>query len=172
MTTETALEAHTLEPCDLADLVALDAAITGEAKDAYWADVFARFPHDESCVMLGVKREGRLEGYLFGEVRAIEFGSDACGWILALGVHTDTTRQGHASALLNEARLRFQRRGVLSIRTMVTRTDVPFLALFRRQGFVGGPFVQLQLDIATNDNHGSSDPGTDSLTGPQAEVRA
>jgi len=164
VTTDTALEAHTLEPCDLAELVALDAAITGETKEAYWTDVFARFPHDESCVMLGVKREGRLEGYLFGEVRAIEFGSDACGWILALGVHTDTTRQGHASALLDEARRRFQRLGVVSLRTMVMRTDVPFLALFRRQGFVGGPFVQLQLDIATDDNRGSMEP--------QAETRA
>lgn len=164
MTTEAALEAHTLEPCDLAELVALDAAITGETKEAYWADVFARYPNDESCVMLGVKRDGRLEGYLFGEVRAIEFGSDACGWILALGVRTDTTRQGHASTLLDEARRRFQALGVLSLRTMVMRTDVPFLALFRRQGFVGGPFVQLQLNIAPDDKHGSLEP--------QAEARA
>jgi len=164
VTTDTALEARPLEPCDLADLVALDAEVTGEAKESYWADVFARLHDDTNCIGLGVKRDGRLEAYLFGEVRAIEFGSDACGWILALGVRTDTTRQGHASTLLDEARRRFHALGVRSIRTMVMRTDVPFLALFRRQGFVGGPFVQLQLDIATDDNHGSMEPQAEART--------
>ena len=88
-----------------------------------------------------------LEGYLFGEVRAFEFGSDECGWIFALGVGPETTRKGRASALLEEAQRRFRALGVRSLRTMVTRTDVPLLALFRRHGFVGGPFVQLELDI-------------------------
>ena len=89
-----------------------------------------------------------VEGYLFGGVRAFEFGSQPCGWIFALGVRPDTTRQGRASALLSAARERFRALGVNSLRTMVLRTDVPFLALFRRAGFVGGPFVQLELDIA------------------------
>ena len=152
MTTETAVEVRTLDRSDLADLVALDASVTGTAKDAYWSEVVARDPRDNSYIVLGVTHAGQLDGYLFGEVRAIEFGSDACGWILALGVRGDTTRQGCASALLDEARRRFRALGVRSLRTMVMRTDVPFLSLFRGQGFVGGPFVQLQLNIDTDDN--------------------
>jgi hypothetical protein len=54
---------------------------------------------------------------------------------------------GRASALLEEARRRFRAVGVNSLRTMVLRNDVPFLSLFRCHGFVGGPFVQLELDI-------------------------
>ena len=94
--------------------------------------------------------EAGLEGYLFGEVRAFEFGSKPCGWIFALGVRPETSRMGRASELLGEARRRFGALGVTSLRTMVTRTDVPFLSLFRRHGFVGGPFVQLELDIESD----------------------
>jgi hypothetical protein len=30
---------------------------------------------------------------------------------------------------------------------MVRRTDVPVLAFFRRNGFVGGAFLQLELEL-------------------------
>jgi ribosomal protein S18 acetylase RimI-like enzyme len=89
----------------------------------------------------------RVVGYLLGEVRAFEFGSDACGWVLALGVDPGVARRGVASALLAEAARRFAAAGIRCVRTMVRRNDVPVLAFFRRNGFVGGPFVQLELDV-------------------------
>lgn len=132
---------------DLASVAALHAELTGGDEPSQGESVFERFLHDKGCIALAVVGDDGLHGYLFGEVRTFEFGSDACGWILALGVRPETARKGRASALLDEARTRFRAMGVRSLRTMVTRTDVPFLSLFRRHGFVGGPFVQLELDI-------------------------
>ena len=143
----TELSVRSLEPGDLAHVVQLDTVLTGTPKQSYWERVFDRVFRDESSIGLVLEGESELEGYLFGEIRAFEFGSDECGWILALGVRPETTRKRRASALLEEAKLRFRKLGVSSLRTMVTRTDVPFLSLFRRHGFVGGPFVQLELDI-------------------------
>lgn len=143
----TRLSVRPLERGDLADVVALDSVLTGTEKHSYWEGVFERLLSQDGCIGLAVVADDELEGYLIGEVRAFEFGSDECGWILALGVRPETTRKGRASALLEEARRRFRAQGVGSLRTMVTRTDVPFLSLFRRHGFVGGPFVQLELDI-------------------------
>ena len=147
MTVGTDLAVRPLQPGDLTEVAELDAVLTGAEKRAYWEQVFDRFLREEGCIGLAVVGEDGFEGYLFGEVRAFEFGSNECGWIFALGVRPDTTRRGRASALLEEARRRFRALGVSSLRTMVTRTEVPFLALFRRQGFVGGPFVQLELDM-------------------------
>lgn len=147
MTVSTQLSVRPLRPSDWEQVVALDALLTGQRKGAYWSQVIERFLRDEECIGLAVVGPDELEGYLFGEVRAFEFGSEPCGWIFALGVRPDTTRQGRASALLSEARARFRALGVKSLRTMALRTDVPFLSLFRRHGFVGGPFVQLELDI-------------------------
>ena len=132
---------------DLAGVVALDALLTGDAKDEYWEQVFERFLRDPGCIGLAATNGERLLGYLFGELRAFEFGSDACGWIFAVGVHQDAARSGVASALLDEACSLFRELGVDAVRTMVPRTDVSFLSFFRSNGFVGGPFVQLELSL-------------------------
>ena len=151
MKSKTALNVRSLKVTDLEEVIALDALLTGSSKPGYFQDIYSRFVKEKNCIGLGVEAEGNLLGYLLGEVRAFEFGSDACGWIFALGVRPDSARQGAASALVAEARRRFRRLGVRSLRTMVQRTDVPFLSLFRQQGFVGGPFVQLELDITEED---------------------
>lgn len=151
MTVEASLAVRPLAPGDLNAVVELDALLTGESKRAYWSGVFERFLDGGTCIGLAVAGEHGLDGYLFGQVRAFEFGSEECGWVFAIGVRPGTTRRGLASALLQEARRRFAALGVSAVRTMVRRTDVPLLSLFRRQGFVGGPFVQLELDIVAEE---------------------
>lgn len=136
-----------LRPDDWTAVVELDDLLTGTVKRAYWKRVLESYLRDEGCIGLAAESDG-IEGYLFGELRAFEFGSEPCGWIFALGVQPGAARQGVASALLAEARRRFRALGVSRVRTMVRRTDVPMLALFRSHGFVGGPFVQLELDVA------------------------
>ena len=132
------------------DIVRIDALHTGDSKPEYWRDVLESFLDPRPGPLrigLAAEKRGRLIGYLFGEVRAFEFGSEACGWVFAVGVHRDSARAGVGSALLEEARRLFRQLGVESVRTMVRRTDVPLLTFFRAHGFVGGPFVQLELDL-------------------------
>jgi ribosomal protein S18 acetylase RimI-like enzyme len=137
---------------DLAEVVRLDALHTGAAKRRYWQGVFEGFVAGRRGgafrLALGAAVPGGLAGYLFGEVRAFEFGSPPCGWIFAVGVDPERSRRGVASALLDEACARFEAGGVAQVRTMVRRTDVPVLSFFRARGFVGGPFVQLERDVA------------------------
>jgi len=141
-----------LRAADLADVVALDALLTGERKQDYWSDVLARFLGDDRRIGLACAAEsGALEGFLFGEVRAFEFGSEPCGWIFAVGVDPASSRSGIGSALLARATELFRAQGVTAVRTMVRRQDVPLLAFFRGQGFVGGPFVQLESTLAAED---------------------
>ena len=42
---------------------------------------------------------------------------------------------------------RFRALGVTQVRTMVRRNDVPVTAFFRSNGFVGGSFAQLELEL-------------------------
>lgn len=151
-TTRAALRVRRLRSSDLPEVVALDALLTGEAKDAYWRGVVERFLRDDTCIGLAAGDGEQFLGYLFGERRAFEFGSAACGWIFAVGVRQDAARSGVGSALLAEACRLFRELGVDAVRTMVPRTDVPFLSFFRRHGFVGGPFVQLELGLAAADD--------------------
>jgi ribosomal protein S18 acetylase RimI-like enzyme len=132
---------------DLAAIVRLDALHTGESKPAYWRQVFRDFlgPRvDRARVGLVAERDGALAGFVLADVRAFEFGSEPCGWILEIGVDPELARQGVASDLLAEACRRLRALGVATIRTMVRRNDVPMLTFFRTNGFSGGPYVQLE----------------------------
>jgi ribosomal protein S18 acetylase RimI-like enzyme len=140
-----------LAPGDLAAVVRIDAHHTGARKPAYWSRVLERFfSRGGNRMRVGLAAPGprSLSGYLLGEVRAFEFGSEPCGWIFAVGVAPSALHQGVASALLAEACRRFERAGVTTVRTMVRRTDVPVLAFFRASGFTGGPYVQLEVNVA------------------------
>ena len=137
-----------LQSGDLASVIRLDARLTGKRKPAYWKGVFGEFVSPRrriARVGLAARLDGRLVGYLLGEVRAFEFGSPPCGWIFSVGVDIEQAHHGIGTALVAEARRRFARAGVSTVRTMVRRNDVPMLAFFRSNGFVGGSFTQLEL---------------------------
>jgi len=143
-------EVRHLCPADVEAVVRIDAEHTGRRKPEYWNRVFRDFLNgDEAAQRIGLAAEirGELIGYLLGEVRAFEFGSEACGWVLAIGVDTSQLRSAVASNLLAEACRRFKSRGIEKVRTMVRRNDVPVLSFFRSNGFTGGSFFQLELDL-------------------------
>jgi ribosomal protein S18 acetylase RimI-like enzyme len=143
------VQVRDLKRSDLPAVVRLDARHTGRRKLAYWTAVFDDFlgrGRPKSKVGLAADCGG-FTGYLLGEVRAFEFGSEPCGWIFAVGVDPDRSRHGIASALLDAAGSRFRDAGVARVRTMVRRADVPVLSFFRSNGFFAGSFVQLELDL-------------------------
>ena len=143
-------EVRDLNGADLADVVRIDALHTGHSEREYWDGVFARFVgrgRRAGRVGLAAHAAGGLRGYLFGEVRAFEFGSEECGWVFAIGVESGHLRAGVASRLLDAAVRRFHDAGITRVRTMVRRNDVPVLSFFRSAGFVGGSFVQLEIGI-------------------------
>lgn len=142
------LKLQALRRKDLDALVRIDALHTGDAKPEYWERVLRRFVlgrSDGPRFAIGAFEGEALVAYVFGEVRAVEFGSSSCGWVFAVGVDPEWGRRGIASALLAEIRERFEAAGVRRIRTMVDRHDVDVMKLFRSNGYVGGPYVQLEL---------------------------
>jgi len=148
--TEDAVQIRDLRLEDLAQVVQIDAGHTGVQKPTYWADVFDSYiatTQRPAAVGLGAEIEDRLVGYLLGDVRAFEFGSEPCGWVFAVGVDPDHLRGNVATDLLLRACLGFRRHGVRKVRTMVERTDIPLMSFFRYNGFIGGAFYQLEMDL-------------------------
>jgi len=135
---------------DLEGIVALDRVRAGEAKPAYWLEILGQYldhAGGDERVAVVARDAGGVCGFLFGEVRAWEFGSERCGWIFAVSVSPAHEREGLATRLCEEAFRRFGAMGVDLVRTMVRRRDVPMLALFRSMGFVAGPFSELEMAI-------------------------
>ena len=146
---------HQIREASVADvdlLVALDQKLEGPAKRDWWERILSAYGEGESGVALvAADGEGALVGYLFGEVRAWEFGSERCGWIFAVAVDPELAREGLATTLCELAIARFKDMGVAMVRTMVRRDAVPVLAFFRSMGFAGGPFSELERSVEMND---------------------
>ena len=147
---DAAVRVRPLIPGDLEHVVRIDALHTAERKPAYWQRVFSNFLDAEDGqprVGLAAEADSQVVGYLLGEVRAFEFGSEACGWIFGVGVAPDGLRRRVASRLLAECCRRFRALGIRQVRTMVRRDNVPVLSFFRANGFVAGRFTQLELEL-------------------------
>jgi ribosomal protein S18 acetylase RimI-like enzyme len=145
-----AVQVRRLRWWDLERVVAIDARHRGMAVPEYWERVRATFltrDRTRMRVALGAERGGQLVGFLLGEERAFEFGSEPCGWIFAVGVEPGEERHGIASRLLDEACRLFQADGLTRVRTMVRRGDVRLLSFFRAHSFAAGEFTQLEVEL-------------------------
>jgi len=143
---------------DLDLVVALDERVTGTAKPAYWQDIFSRYAArrlDERFFLVAESdddAEHPLLGYVVGEVRGWEFGSEPCGWVFAFSVEPDTRQQGIGERLFQAISERFRGAGVGTMRTMVARQNRLHMAFFRSEGMVAGPYIQLEKDLDEPDD--------------------
>lgn len=148
MTEAAPIDLRDARPDDLSGIVELDALRASERKRAWWRSLLDEYAGGDSqggrVALVAADEDGQVRGYLFGEVRAWEFGSERCGWIFSVAVCPSYERHGLATRLCDEASERFGALGVEMVRTMVRRNDVPMLALFRSMGFRAGPFSELE----------------------------
>jgi len=134
---------------DLAQIVRIDAGITGLRKPAYWAGVLRRYGgRQRQRFFLVAEVEDRVEGYVVGEVRDWEFGSPPCGWVFGIGVRPQTRLAGVGTRLYEAICSGFRRNGVKKVRTLLARDNGLVLAFFRSQGMMAAHFIPLELDLS------------------------
>jgi len=139
---------------DLDHVTALDERVTKIAKPGHWHDIFERYAErrvKERFFLVAEAAEGATErpllGYIVGEVRTWEFGSEPCGWVFAFSVEPGTREQGIGEKLFADISDRFKQAGITTMRTMVPRNNQLHMAFFRSEGMVAGPYIQLEKDL-------------------------
>jgi ribosomal protein S18 acetylase RimI-like enzyme len=139
---------------DLEEVVRLDQQHSASVSRAQWEDIFERYlvrRPDERFILVAEPMQGaddrRLVGFLVGEIRSWEFGTEPCGWVLRLAVDAGLRQLYVGEQLFRAICQTFRTAGVASVRTMVSRADFLHLAFFRSQGTRGGPFLQLELPL-------------------------
>ena len=149
-----ALSVRRVAKTDIPQVIALDERVTGLAKSAYWHDAFERFGqrglHERFFLVAEAaeaESDSRLLGFIVGEVRAWEFGSEPCGWVLALSVEPRARLHGIGQALFEAISTEFKQAGVDKMRTMVARDNRLHLLFFRSEGMMAGPYIQLEKEI-------------------------
>ena len=138
---------------DEANVVALDGRITSIPKPDYWSEMFGRFVGREGRYFLVAEGAGSPQGgqdfagFIVGETRAWEFGSQPCGWILTILVSPEYQGQGVGEKLFHAICARMKEDGMETIRTMIARDDNLNMSFFRAQGMMAGPFIELEKPV-------------------------
>lgn len=149
--TKTAVDVCVAQAADLDAVVALDAAITGTGKAGYWQDMLERFTQkkdrSDRYFLVAKSQNDDLLGFIIGEIRAWEFGSPPCGWIIALNVTADRREQGIGTKLFDALCAEMKKDGVTTIRTMVLASDKVNLSFFRGEGLSAGPYIELERQL-------------------------
>ena len=135
---------------DLDPVIAIDATVTGLEKRTYWQRVYRRYvigARGEQRWFLVAELDGRVVGFLIGEVRDWEFGSPPCGWVFAIDVDPQVRQSGVASQLMAALSMSLRRAGVRKLRTLLARDNTLILSFFRSQGMMAAPLIPLELDL-------------------------
>lgn len=136
---------------DIADIVRIDERIGGEYRPDVWErrlGYYLRRDPDAPVVAVSDGGEGRVVGFMLGEVRSGEFGlEEPTGWIEVLGV--DPGHRGRsAGRLMAEAMLdHFRRRGAVRVRTLVDAEMEGIAGFFRSLGFEPAPLKPFVLSL-------------------------
>jgi ribosomal protein S18 acetylase RimI-like enzyme len=143
------LKIRPVQAADLAEVIALDAEMTGIEKGDFWRDMFGRLASrsDRHFLVAEDPKGGPIRGYIVGEVRAYEFGSDPCGWVIAIGVDPRFRVRRTGEKLFDAMCDCLRSDGVATVRTMVARADRLDMAFFRAQGMMAGPFIELEKPL-------------------------
>lgn len=143
------LRVRNVKAADLPAVVSLDATVTGLHKAAYWQRVYRRYgiKGQGQRHFLVAELDGRVCGFVIGEVRDWEFGAPPCGWLFAIDVMPSARQQGLGARLLEALAGRFRQAGVNTLRTMTASGNSLIQSFFRSQGMRAGHLLPLEMDI-------------------------
>jgi ribosomal protein S18 acetylase RimI-like enzyme len=143
------LKIHPLTVGDLDAIVEIDRKVLGKARRDFWRKKIdlpnPRYPLSGLVAEL----EGRVIGFIVGEVSGWEFGiPETVGWISTIGVDPDYQHRGVARKLSQEFIKNLKAIGVSVAYTLVNWSDWDLLKFFRAMGFTrGGEMINLELKI-------------------------
>jgi ribosomal protein S18 acetylase RimI-like enzyme len=133
---------------DLGAIVEIDAKVLGENRKDYWEKKLKLMNDKSSQVSLVAEVEGKVLGFILGDVSGWEFGvPDTIGWIDTIGIDPAYQKKGLAKALAQELIRRLKTIGVRTIYTLVSWSDWDLLQFFHAMGFTRGDMINLELKI-------------------------
>jgi ribosomal protein S18 acetylase RimI-like enzyme len=132
---------------DAEAVLRIDEKITGTPHEAQWEsriiDQLTRNPL--GCLVAEI--EGKVAGFIFGEIRGWEFAIPKSGWIEIVGVDPEYQGAGVARALIEKLHVYFLNHNIGRVMTMVDWNDGGLVSFFRVMGFERSDFIILEKGI-------------------------
>jgi len=134
---------------DLDAIVEIDRKVLGKTRRDFWKKKIDLPTPRYSLSGLVAELEGKVIGFILGEVSGWEFGiPDTVGWISTIGIDPDYQHRGVARKLSQEFIKNLKAIGVNVVYTLVNWSDWDLLKFFHAMGFTrGGEMINLELNI-------------------------
>ena len=130
------LKIRVLEDTDLSGVTQLDEKIGGSYRPEVWEHRITYYQRRDPEAPVVAEAEGRVVGFMLGEVRSGEFGlEEPTGWIEVMGVDPDYRGQAVGRRLAEQMLEHFRRKGAATVRTMVDEQSEGIAAFFTALGF-------------------------------------
>ncbi len=143
-------EVRVMRPEDLEAVVEIDAQVFGQRRLEYYERKIARALDETQQLVtsLVIEVEGKVAGFIMGEVYLGEFGvPETTATIDTVGVDPVYQGRGVGTTLFEEYASHLRRIGVQSITTRVNWNDWGLLHFFEKVGFAPAKVVSLELAL-------------------------
>lgn len=129
---------------DLPVIKAVDGMITGAERSPTWLEhVEALWFIQRPAIGFIAEADGRVVGFILGDIREAEHGLPTCGWIDMVGVIPEYQRRGIARRLAEEFS-KVCRNNLCRIRLIVREDDTQLIDFWESMGFRRGKLMDLE----------------------------
>ena len=131
---------------DIEAVTEIDEKITGKYKPDDWERRFGYYLRRDPELSLVAEENGKVVGFMLGEVRAGEFGlEEPAGWIEVMGVDPECQGRSVGRELLQGMLENFRTRKAVAVRTLVDEeAQADLLTFFRKSSFQPTPLKTLE----------------------------
>lgn len=131
---------RSLDDTDLGAVTALDERVTGSYRPDVWERRFAYYMRRDPDASLVAESDGKLVGFMMGEIRSGEFGlEEPTGWVEVIGVDPEARGQAIGRRLAESILEAFRGRGAVTVRTLVDEDQSGIGEFFAALGFEPAP---------------------------------
>ena len=143
------IEIRELAPEDCPEIVKIHRAIMKGNMPATWMQSIELHLQRKNVVGYVAVKDGKVAGFIIGEIKGPSFGLEKSGWIIALESHPSFMGAGIGKALVESILQYFREKGIQDIYTAIRWDSVDILSFFISAGFDRTEFINLgkRLDI-------------------------
>lgn len=132
---------------DIAYVVQIQQSITRQEVSTRWRNMLAKHVNASDSPGFVAEVNGKVVGFIIGDIKVGGFGTELTGWIEMMGVAPDQMGAGIGRALARAVFDYFKAEGVQEVCTAVLWDSGDMLAFFKNLGFDRSPFINLHIKV-------------------------